>query len=58
VIRGAKRVVIDLAKARGKDLEIVLGPSGNLRAPTARVGRDWLVGFEAEAWKAWFGARK
>lgn len=58
VVRGAKRVVIDLAKAGAKELEIVLGPSGNLRAPTARVGKDWLVGFDAEAWRAWLGARK
>jgi hypothetical protein len=33
----------DLAKA-------LIGPSGNLRAPAARVGRTLLVGFSAEAW--------
>lgn len=33
----------DLARA-------VLGPSGNLRAPTIRTGKSWTVGFNAEAW--------
>lgn len=28
----------------------VLGPSGNLRAPTARAGRTWVVGFAPETW--------
>lgn len=30
----------------------VLGPSGTLRAPTLRVGREFYVGFSPEAWKA------
>lgn len=30
----------------------VLGPSGNLRAPAARIGKTWLVGFNDEAWSA------
>ncbi len=29
---------------------LTLGTTGNLRAPTARVGRTVLVGFDAEAW--------
>jgi hypothetical protein len=33
----------DLAKA-------LIGPSGNLRAPAARVGGTLLVGFSAAAW--------
>lgn len=36
--------------------ERVLGPSGNLRAPTARVGRTFWVGFHAERWRAMFAA--
>ncbi|MCB9877348.1 MAG: hypothetical protein H6835_07075 [Planctomycetes bacterium] len=28
----------------------VIGPSGNLRAPTARVGKTWYVGFSDEAY--------
>lgn len=33
----------------------VIGPSGNLRAPTARIGKTWLVGFSAEAYGEKFG---
>jgi hypothetical protein len=29
-------------------LQLLLGPSGNLRAPTIRVGKTLVVGFEAE----------
>lgn len=28
----------------------VLGPTGNLRAQTARAGKVWLVGFNEAAW--------
>ncbi|MEY2747560.1 MAG: hypothetical protein RL112_2602 [Planctomycetota bacterium] len=31
-----------------------LGPSGNLRAPTARAGATWCVGFVPEGWDAAF----
>lgn len=30
--------------------ELILGPTGNLRAPSARVGDTMLVGFNAEAY--------
>lgn len=30
----------------------VIGPSGNLRAPTLRVGNTFYVGFLDEAWAA------
>jgi len=30
----------------------VIGPSGSLRAPTARVGRTFYVGFSDEAYAA------
>ena len=33
----------------------VIGPSGNLRAPTLRVGKTWLVGFSEEAYAEKFG---
>lgn len=32
--------------------EVALGRSGNLRAPTARVGRRVLVGWAEEAWSS------
>lgn len=31
--------------------EAVLGPTGNLRAPAARVGRRWLIGFHPDAYE-------
>lgn len=33
----------------------VIGPSGNLRAPSIRVGKTWLVGFSDEAYTDKFG---
>jgi hypothetical protein len=27
-----------------------IGPSGNLRAPTLRVGSTWFIGFSADAY--------
>ena len=40
---------VDLTKARPDKatlLSLLLGPTGNLRAPTLRVGRTLLVGFD------------
>lgn len=69
VFAGASRVVV----AKGKkvlDFDLrtdpsdwdgvrnaVLGPSGNLRAPTARVGKTWLVGFSEEVYGPVLGGR-
>ena len=36
-------------------VEAMLGPTGNLRAPTARVGKTLLVGFNEEAYRSVFG---
>ena len=39
----------DLRRARSDEaalLGLLLGPTGNLRAPTLRVGRRLLVGFD------------
>ena len=33
----------------------VIGPSGNLRAPSMRVGKTWFVGFSEEAYAEKFG---
>jgi hypothetical protein len=35
-------------------VEAMLGPTGNLRAPTLRVGDTLLVGFNEEAYTAIF----
>jgi arsenate reductase-like glutaredoxin family protein len=52
--RGKKVERIDL-KAKKPDRatveRLMLGPTGNLRAPTLRVGRTILVGFDEEAYR-------
>jgi len=49
VARGKRVVHLDLAKARPARAELLgllLGPTGNLRAPTLRKGRTLIVGFD------------
>jgi hypothetical protein len=49
VAKGKKVVHVDLARARPPRAELLgllLGPTGNLRAPTLRKGRTLLVGFD------------
>ena len=36
-------------------LKDVIGPSGNLRAPTWRIGNDFIVGFNPELYENVFG---
>lgn len=50
--KGKKIDVLDLKKHPADDeiLGVLLGPTGNLRAPTARVGKTLLVGFNEEAY--------
>jgi|SRR4029453_17800258 arsenate reductase-like glutaredoxin family protein len=55
VAKGAKVVHLDLRKdrpGRATLLGLLLGPSGNLRAPTLRKGRTLLVGFDESTYKA------
>jgi arsenate reductase-like glutaredoxin family protein len=50
VMKGTKVVRVDLRDAkppRAELLALLLGPTGNLRAPTLRKGRTLLVGFDA-----------
>ena len=56
--RGKKHVVFDMKKDDVDAAEFeknVLGPSGNLRAPTLRLGKTWIVGFGEPAWLDYFG---
>ena len=49
VAKGKKVEHVDLKKAkpdRAALLGLLLGPTGNLRAPTLRKGRTLIVGFE------------
>lgn len=47
--KGKKVVHLDLTTGNATRAEIaalIIGPSGNLRAPTVRTGRTVLVGFD------------
>ena len=53
VAKGAKWEAIPLPAKDGKAaVEAMLGPTGNLRAPTARAGKTILVGFNEDAWSS------
>ena len=54
VAKGKKIEHVDLKRAkldRATLLSLLLGPTGNLRAPTLRKGRTLIVGFEEETYK-------
>jgi len=67
VFGGATRVVVakhkkilTFERGRGEQWPdelwtAVLGPSGNLRAPALRLGKNWLVGFDEDAYAAALG---
>ena len=53
VSKGTRVVHVDLKNDKPQDDEIVslmLGPTGNLRAPTLQVGKTLLVGFDEGAY--------
>ena len=57
VAKGKKVLTFDMKEADIESEEFqkaVIGPSGNLRAPTAKVGKKALVGFNDEAWDTLF----
>jgi len=59
VAKGKKVVRFDMKKDRPDDdalLAHMLGPTGNLRAPTIRSGKTVVVGFEAGVFETEFGA--
>ena len=52
--RGKKVITLDMKKEPPDDdtlAGLLLGPSGNLRAPTLRKGKTLYVGFSAEAYQ-------
>jgi hypothetical protein len=53
VARGKKVVTIHMKDAPDDDTLVgyLLGPSGNLRAPTIRKGKTLYVGFSEETYK-------
>ena len=53
-MKGKKVTHIDLKNEKPEDaalLSLMLGPTGNLRAPTLRTGRTLLVGFDVETYE-------
>jgi len=57
-VKGKKVETFDLKAARPSDDELLarlMGPTGNLRAPTARVGRTLIVGFSEAVYAELFG---
>lgn len=58
VAKGKKILTFDMKKDPPADAELLaamLGPTGNLRAPTLRKGKTLLVGFHEEAFADLFG---
>lgn len=58
VAKGKKVTEVDLRKNRPEDEELarlMLGPTGNLRAPTMKVGKTVLIGFNEDAYGEIFG---
>jgi hypothetical protein len=56
VAKGKKVVHFDLKKNPPPDLNevvpLMLGPTGNLRAPTLRKGRTLIIGFDESTYKS------
>ena len=61
VAKGKKVVTVKLAREGAPRLsadelaKLMLGPTGNLRAPTARVGKKLMIGFNEEAYSGVLG---
>jgi arsenate reductase-like glutaredoxin family protein len=52
--KGTKRVHFDMRKDKPSEadlLAVMLGPTGNLRAPMIKKGKTLLVGFDAESYE-------
>jgi arsenate reductase-like glutaredoxin family protein len=55
--KGKKVTTLDLSKAPPSDdvlAELMLGPTGNLRAPTIRVGDTLLIGYNDDVFAETF----
>jgi len=56
--KGKRVVHVDLKREkppRAELLGLLLGPTGNLRAPSLRKGRTLIVGFDEATYKRLFG---
>lgn len=55
VAKGKKVQSFPGGKATQEIVDALLGPTGNLRAPTLRVGKTLVVGFDEESLSRVFG---
>lgn len=56
VAKGKKLQTFDRAALKGDDaVAAMLGPTGNLRAPTVKVGKTLVVGFSEDAYREALG---
>ena len=58
VAKGKNVKRVNLKKERPDDetlIGLLLGPTGNLRAPTMKVGKTMLVGFNEQVYEETFG---
>jgi hypothetical protein len=56
--RGKRVIRVNLKRDQPDEAilrSLLIGPSGNLRAPTLRVGRTLLVGFDEETYRRFLG---
>ncbi|MBC8353129.1 MAG: hypothetical protein H8E66_14125 [Planctomycetes bacterium] len=56
--KGKKVVHVNMKKDKPDDetlAKLIVGPSGNLRAPTLRKGKTLIVGFNQETYEQLFG---
>ena len=44
-----------IAKQKEAVMKGAMGPSGNLRAPTYRVGNEFVIGFNPDLYDDWTG---
>jgi hypothetical protein len=57
LVKGTKLLEYDTADAdRFEVLQIALGRSGSLRAPTINIGDEWVVGFSKDIYESLQGA--
>lgn len=53
-MKGKKLQVLHPVKDADELADHVLGPTGNLRAPTVRKGKTFLVGFSPDGYDQYF----
>jgi hypothetical protein len=54
VAKGKKvQVFENVAAEKEAVLKNAMGPSGNLRAPTYRIGKQFIIGFNPDLYEGW-----